>query len=329
MSNNTPQKIVHWVKASERLPENDGQICVRIHGIDYSAAYVRTQKDGTRVICGMATQRSVWPNWKKILEWLEELAAPTEAPSLPVEPDYESRAHEGAGFDLKRFRALSIERAEKGFKTYKNVPITFWTTALAGELGELCNMIKKIERVNNGGIDVGSSYTAATITPEMIKEEFGGIFIYLDLLASLMGVNLEEAIIETFNEKSVKHNLPFIYHLQREEPAAKALPVGEVPAAMTAEQIYEANRPRFQDWGTLKQMCMASMQEYAMQETAAYFKELTTLQEKIKALQTEAGEYRKILEYLEPWPGMSERFPDTSNEIRTLLAKYAKGTQVQ
>lgn len=110
--------------------------------------------------------------------------------------------------DLQQLRLLSVQRAQDGFKTYHNVPITYWTTALAGEMGELCNMIKKMERVSNGGIDAGSSYLAKDITPDMLKEEIGGIAIYLDLLASLLGVSLEEAIIETFNSKSIKYNFP-------------------------------------------------------------------------------------------------------------------------
>lgn len=115
--------------------------------------------------------------------------------------------------DLQQLRSMSAERAKYGFKTYENVPITYWTTALAGELGELCNMIKKLERVSHGGIDGGSSYTAANITREMLSEEIGGIAIYLDILAGLIGISLEDAIIETFNSKSEKYGfVQFLPH---------------------------------------------------------------------------------------------------------------------
>ncbi len=107
--------------------------------------------------------------------------------------------------DLSTFRPLNIQRAIEGFNCYDNQPLTYWTTALAGEVGELCNMIKKMQRVEKGGIDSGSSYTAKDITKEMLKEEIGGIAIYLDLLASLLDISLEEAIIGTFNSKSAKH----------------------------------------------------------------------------------------------------------------------------
>lgn len=108
--------------------------------------------------------------------------------------------------DLASFRPLNVQRATEGFKCYDNQPLTYWTTALAGEVGELCNMIKKMQRVERGGIDGGSSYTAKDISKEMLKEEIGGIAIYLDLLASLLDISLEEAIIDTFNSKSAKYN---------------------------------------------------------------------------------------------------------------------------
>lgn len=107
--------------------------------------------------------------------------------------------------DLASFRPLNVQRATEGFKCYDNQPLTYWTTALAGEVGELCNMIKKMQRVERGGVDGGSSYTAKDITKEMLKEEIGGIAIYLDLLASLLDISLEEAVIDTFNSKSEKY----------------------------------------------------------------------------------------------------------------------------
>lgn len=107
--------------------------------------------------------------------------------------------------DLAAFRPLNVQRATEGFKCYDNQPLTYWTTALAGEVGELCNMIKKMQRVERGGVDGGSSYTAKDITKEMLKEEIGGIAIYLDLLASLLDIDMEEAVIDTFNSKSEKY----------------------------------------------------------------------------------------------------------------------------
>lgn len=107
--------------------------------------------------------------------------------------------------DLQKFREINTKRAVEGFKTYENVPLSFWGCAVAGEVGELCNMIKKMDRVKFGGIDAGNSYKAADIDEAMLKDEIGGIAIYLDLLASLLGISLEDAIVETFNAKSEQY----------------------------------------------------------------------------------------------------------------------------
>jgi NTP pyrophosphatase (non-canonical NTP hydrolase) len=117
--------------------------------------------------------------------------------------------------DLAAFRPLNVQRATEGFKCYDNQPLTYWTTALAGEVGELCNMIKKMQRVERGGVDGGSSYTAKDINKEMLKEEIGGIAIYLDLLASLLDIDLEEAVIDTFNSKSRKYSFKEFYTVDK------------------------------------------------------------------------------------------------------------------
>lgn len=115
------------------------------------------------------------------------------------------------GFDLQKFSELSMQRNVEGFKCDERFPITFFTTGLAGEVGELCNMIKKTDRVRLGSIDGGTSYKAKDITKQKLAEEIGGIFIYLDLIASLLCIDMETAIVETFNSKSEELNLPHRY----------------------------------------------------------------------------------------------------------------------
>ena len=66
-------------------------------------------------------------------------------------------------------------------------------------------MIENIHSVERGDVDGGSSYTAKDIPKEMLQEEIRGIAIYLDLLASLLDISLEEAIVDTFNSKSEKY----------------------------------------------------------------------------------------------------------------------------
>lgn len=109
--------------------------------------------------------------------------------------------------NLKALREASVERAKEGFKTYDNVSLSFFGNALAGEVGELCNLIKKLDRAEVGGLDAGATTKVKDITPQKLKEEIGGIVIYLDLLAARLGISLEEAIIYAFNDKSIEYNL--------------------------------------------------------------------------------------------------------------------------
>jgi NTP pyrophosphatase (non-canonical NTP hydrolase) len=74
-----------------------------------------------------------------------------------------------------------------------------WMTATVGELGEAANIIKKLNRVRDG-------IPGNTETPEELQralaKEFADTFCYLDLMATSCGIDLEEAVIDKFNEVS-------------------------------------------------------------------------------------------------------------------------------
>jgi NTP pyrophosphatase (non-canonical NTP hydrolase) len=69
-----------------------------------------------------------------------------------------------------------------------------WLQAVTGELGEYANLRKKFER---GDIDLPAFYEAA-------KKELADVQIYLDILAFRLGINLGSAVIEKFNEVSIR-----------------------------------------------------------------------------------------------------------------------------
>lgn len=71
---------------------------------------------------------------------------------------------------------------------------------LAGELGEACNIIKKLERERLGII--GSRSTTAELA-----EELADIIICVDLIAMGYGINLDIAIRDKFNKTSEKVGL--------------------------------------------------------------------------------------------------------------------------
>lgn len=69
-----------------------------------------------------------------------------------------------------------------------------WMTAVTGELGEAANVLKKVRR---------GDLTLEEARPKL-TQEFADVVIYLDILAAQASIDLGEAVIKTFNEKSVK-----------------------------------------------------------------------------------------------------------------------------
>lgn len=86
-----------------------------------------------------------------------------------------------------------------------NWTIADWSNAAAGEMGEVCNVVKKLRRPELG--TVGNAEDT-TFYERQLKFEIGDVLIYLDLLARARGLTLDECALAAFNEKSAKLNMP-------------------------------------------------------------------------------------------------------------------------
>lgn len=80
-----------------------------------------------------------------------------------------------------------------------------WSVALAGEVGELCDVVKKLNRARDGLR--GNKLTPEELNVELAKE-IADVFIYLDLLARAAHVDLYAAIRDKFNEVSERNGFP-------------------------------------------------------------------------------------------------------------------------
>jgi NTP pyrophosphatase (non-canonical NTP hydrolase) len=98
---------------------------------------------------------------------------------------------------LGELRRKNPERCKAFGHAVHDMPVTFWATALAGETGELCNLIKKVERGDN-----------ILSIHEQLSKEAADIVIYLDLLCTKLDIDLQAAIIQKFNEVSDRVNSP-------------------------------------------------------------------------------------------------------------------------
>lgn len=78
--------------------------------------------------------------------------------------------------------------------------LSYLGNAMAGECGEACNVIKKLERERLGA-------RGRRATPEQLAEELADVVIYVDLIARRMNVDLGEAVRAKFNKTSEGYNL--------------------------------------------------------------------------------------------------------------------------
>ena len=85
--------------------------------------------------------------------------------------------------------------------TGDKLPLSFRGCELAGEAGEACNVIKKLERERLG-------IRGSRDTVEHLVEELCDVIICAYLIGMDIGVNLDNEVAKKFNETSRKYNLP-------------------------------------------------------------------------------------------------------------------------
>jgi NTP pyrophosphatase (non-canonical NTP hydrolase) len=90
------------------------------------------------------------------------------------------------GLTFNELREANVGRCEDAFHPVDAWSPSDWACAVAGEVGEACNLIKKLRR----GEDVPQ---------QDIAFELADAVTYLDLLAARLGIDLGEAVREKFN----------------------------------------------------------------------------------------------------------------------------------
>jgi NTP pyrophosphatase (non-canonical NTP hydrolase) len=88
-----------------------------------------------------------------------------------------------------------------------NWSVAEWFTAMAGEVGEAGNLIKKIFR-GDFGIPGRDPTTWDLGLKLNVAKELADVAIYLDLLAHRCGINLGQAVMEKWNEVSERVGAP-------------------------------------------------------------------------------------------------------------------------
>ena len=103
----------------------------------------------------------------------------------------------GDGLSFKILREANRKRQELSVRV-DDWSAAEWSNALAGEVGELCNLTKKLRR------QMDSDPTPSELLPQ-IMDEMADIATYLDLLAMKLEIDLGGAIRQKWNAVSKRH----------------------------------------------------------------------------------------------------------------------------
>lgn len=107
---------------------------------------------------------------------------------------------------FEMLRASNVTRCvrwhPKGINSWS---LSDWAVAMAGEAGEACNVIKKLNRERDG---LGGNSVSEQQLRDALGDEIADTLIYLDLLAAAAGIDLAEAVKRKFNAVSVRMSFP-------------------------------------------------------------------------------------------------------------------------
>lgn len=102
--------------------------------------------------------------------------------------------------NVLRVLAEANRRRQKEWDPDNQVTLAYRGNELAGEVGEACNIIKKLERERLG-------IKGSRATEEQAAEELADVIICTSLIANDLGIDLWAAVVKKFNATSAKVGL--------------------------------------------------------------------------------------------------------------------------
>ncbi len=101
---------------------------------------------------------------------------------------------------LRLLRLADLARQREWYTGAARVDLAYRGNELAGECGEACNVIKKLERARLG-------VRGSTASRQDLADELADVIICVDLIAGDCHIDLEEAVRAKFNATSEKYGL--------------------------------------------------------------------------------------------------------------------------
>lgn len=105
--------------------------------------------------------------------------------------------------EFNSLRTANLARS-KEWAGKVDLDLSFAGNELAGEVGEACNVIKKLERQR-----LGIKSSSASV--EDLREELSDVLICVDLIAMRFDLDMEQAVKDKFNKTSNARGLETKY----------------------------------------------------------------------------------------------------------------------
>lgn len=122
-----------------------------------------------------------------------------------------ARLDAATALTFAQFREANVARCKRwhpDFLTGSNQSWTGadWSNAMCGEAGETANVVKKLRRTDahlQGAVD-----PERDVLIDMLADEIGDVFAYLDLLAAYYNIAVDDAVARKFNRISEREGFP-------------------------------------------------------------------------------------------------------------------------
>ena len=103
---------------------------------------------------------------------------------------------------IENFEALRAANADRSVEWAAGISLSlaFRGNELAGEVGEACNVLKKLERERLGLVGSRDSV-------DHLAQELADVVICVDLIAMDLGLDLWQAVVDKFNATSEARGL--------------------------------------------------------------------------------------------------------------------------
>lgn len=114
---------------------------------------------------------------------------------------------------LREITYTNLERCKRwhGEDGIFSWDVNKWAVAMAGEAGEICNAVKKLNRIEDEFASVNEPDRNPETREDAIRaigEEIADTLHYLTMLAARLDIDITDVVIEKFNNVSIRYGFP-------------------------------------------------------------------------------------------------------------------------